>query len=126
MTEDITFIEDIIFSKMTKKEKSNIPQALNYTEIEISKLVIVPTNKKFEGYRVADFFAYTPKKGWWRPMSYDCFRIVGDYGNIDVRHNIIKGDFENGGVQVFGIVDEHHKAYMKYGGEVLVRRNIII
>lgn len=125
MKDEITYIEDSIFTKMSKKEKLGIPSAHNYDEIEITQLVLSPSNKKSNGYFVGDFFAYTPDKGWWRPMSYDCWQIVTDIDSpvtAKPRFTILKGDFENGGVQIFGFVDEHHKAYISYGGQITIRK----
>ena len=90
-------------------------------DVEITKLVLVPTREKSSGYGVGAFFAFTPNKGWWRPMNYDCWRVVPDlHTPARVRYSILKGDFEYGGVNIFGFLDEHHKAYMGYGGEVTI------
>jgi len=120
---EIKYIPELEFKKLTKKEKGKLPLNNNYDEVEISKLVIVPTNKKNSGYFLGDFFAFTPNKGWWRRMTYDCWSIVTDIQNpVTPRYTILKGDFENGGVQIFGFVDEHCKAYISYGGQITIRK----
>lgn len=126
MEKKTTYIEDSVFAKLTKKEKLAIPQSANFGEVEITKLVISPSNKKSNGYFVGNFFAYTPDKGWWRPMTYDCWQIVTDIDSSTTakpRYTILKGDFENGGVQIFDFVDEHHKAYISSGGRVIIRNS---
>ena len=124
MTEKEKYITDEKFTKMSKRQKMEMPMFFPSTskEIEISKLVIVPTNSKSSGYRVGSFFAYTPTKGWWRPMNYDCWQVVTDFESpAKPRHQILKGDFENGGVQIFSFMDEHHKAYMTSGGQIIIK-----
>lgn len=123
MNEGIEYVLDDVFKKMTKKQRLGIPQASFYDEIEIDRLVIVPSNRKSDGYFTGDFFAHSPVKGWWRPMGYDCWRITTEIDNpASLRYMVLKGDFENGGVQIFGFLDEYHKAYMNYGGEVVVKK----
>lgn len=122
-TVKIKYISDEVFEKMTKKQKAEIPSASMFDEIEIDRLVIVPTNRKMSGYFVGDFFAHTPEKGWWRPMTYDCWRVTTDIENpITPKYTLLKGDFENGGVQIFGFVDEFCKAFMSYGGEIKIKK----
>lgn len=124
MNKEITYIENEIFVKMTKKQKSEIPSVSFYNNHEINRLVIVPTNRKSSGYFLGDFFVYTEGKGWWRPMTYDCWKIVTDIENpASFRFQILQGDFENGGVQIFGFGSEHHKAYISYGGEIIIKNN---
>lgn len=126
MEKEITYVADNIFTKLTKKQKLEIPQVSHFGEVEINRLVIVPSNKKSDDYFLGDFFAYTEGKGWWRPMTYDCWQIVTDIDSPTTatpRFTILKGDFENGGVQIFGFVDEHHKAYISYGGQITIRKS---
>lgn len=119
----IEYVEDSVFVKMTKKQKLEMPEAWDYNDIEISKLVIVPSKRKSSGYFIGDFFAFSPEKGWWRPMTYDCWQINTDFeAPATPRFQILKGDFENGGVQIFGFMDEYHKAYMSYGGQIIIKK----
>jgi hypothetical protein len=122
---EITYIPDEEFTKLTKKQKLEIPQAYSFEESEIHKLVISPSNRKNDGYFLGDFFAFTEGKGWWRPTTYDCWSIVTDLENpANLRYTLLKGDFENGGVQIFYFLDEHHKAYISYGGQITIRRKL--
>ena len=120
---EINYIKDEDFIKLTKKQKLEISEYSNYDEVEISKLVIIPTNNKSGGYCLGQFFAYTENKGWWKPMSYDCWQINTEIDNPAViRYNILKGDFENGGLNIFSFIDEHHKAYISYGGQITIKK----
>lgn len=117
------YIKEEVFTKMTKKEKLGIDQHSNYDEIEIDKLVLVPMNTKNGGYFEGSFFAHTPNKGWWRPMTYDCWQISTEIDNpITPRYKILKGDFENGGVNIFGFADEHCRAFISYGGSIVIKK----
>lgn len=108
---------------MTKKQKLEMPQAAFFQDIEINRLVLIPSNRKSDGYFLGDFFAFSPEKGWFRPMTYDCWRITSDIDSPAIpRYMLLKGDFENGGVQIFGFLDERHKAYMNYGGEITIKK----
>lgn len=123
---EIKYIKDEVFRKMSKKEKLALePEHSFFNEVEISRLVIIPTNKKSSGYCMGDFFAYTEDKGWWKPQSYDCWQINTD---IEIparpRYMILKGDFENGGFNIFSFMDEYHKAYISYGGQITIKRKI--
>ena len=123
MENNIQYIEDSVFAKMTKKQKLEMPQAAFFQDIEINRLVLIPSNRKSDGYFLGDFFAFSPEKGWFRPMTYDCWRITSDIDSpATPRYMLLKGDFENGGVQIFGFLDEHHKAYMNYGGEITIKK----
>jgi len=123
MREIIQYTPDEVFTKMTKKQKLQLPEYSGFSEEEIDKIVIVPISRKMSGYCMGSFFAHTPKKGWWRPHSYDCWRITTEIENpVTPRYTLLQGDFENGGVQIFTLVDEHCTAYMRYGGEVIIKR----
>ena len=124
MDKEIQYVEDSVFAKMTKKQKFEMPEVWVSGEVEITRLVIIPSNRKSDGYLTGDFFALSPEEGWWRPTRYDCWRITSDLDSpATPRDSLLKGDFENGGVQIFGFVDEHHKAYMSYGGEIVIKKN---
>ena len=115
------YITDEIFSKMTKKEKQALPAVCGFGEIEIDKVVFIPTIKKMDGYALTDIFAHN-KEGWFKATTYDCFRIVVDMKNPSkFNYNLLQGDFENGGVQVFGFGGETHKAFISYGGNITIR-----
>jgi hypothetical protein len=123
MKREITYITDEDFEKLTKKQKLQLESNWNFTEEEISKLVLIPTNEKNDGYCLGHFFAYTKNKGWWKPTVYDCWQIVTDIENpATLRYQILKGDFENGGVQIFGFLDEFHQAYISYGGQIIIKK----
>lgn len=116
------YIQDSDFRKLTKKQKLAIPEYCTYDEEKIEKLVIVPINKKSSGYFLGSFFAYTPDKGWWRPMTYDSWSIRTEIENpAKIKYQILRGDFENGGMQIFCFIDEHHEAFMGYGGDIIIR-----
>lgn len=123
MNREIKYIDDVDFRKLTKKQKLELPEYSNYDDEKISKLVLVPRNQKNGGYFIGSFFAYTSGKGWWRPTNYDCWQIVTDIENpANIRYQILKGDFENGGVQIFGFADEHHEAFISYGGQITIKK----
>lgn len=124
MEDKITYIANDKFTKMTKRQKLEMPMFSPSMEgIEISKLVISPTSRKTGGYFIGDFFAFTPEKGWWRPMGYYCWQIVTDvYNPANLKYQILKGDFENGGVQIFGFADEYHQAFISYGGQITIKK----
>lgn len=123
---NIEYIKDEDFRKLSKKKKLSMQET--YTGIKhipIDKLVIIHTNKKSSGWSLGAFFAHTPEKGWWRSSNYDCFRINTDIENpIELRYQIIKADFEYGGLQIFGLADENHEAFLAYGGEVIIKKKI--
>ena len=119
---EIKYIPDKEFENMTKKQKLEIPEFCEYDEVKIDRLVISPANSKSDGYFTGNFFAHTPNKGWWRPMRYDCWKIVTDMENpITPRYQILRGDFENGGVHIFGFVDECCEAFIGYGGQITIK-----
>lgn len=121
---EIKYISEEDFTKLTKKQKLDLePNYTGMVGVEINRLVIIPTQKKSGDYCIGHFFAYTSGKGWWKSEPYDCFRIVTDYDYpAKPKYGIIKGDFENHGVQIFSFFDENHKAYLSYGGEVTIRK----
>ena len=118
------YITDEIFSKMTKKEKQAVPVDWNYyneDEIEICKVVFMPTREKMSEYVQADIFAQN-KDGWFKATTYDCWRIVVDMKNPSkFNYNLLQGDFENGGVQIFGFGGTEHTAFIGYGGNITIR-----
>jgi len=123
MTREIKYIADEVFTRMTKKQKFEIEQIGCFEEIEIDRLVITPMNSKSSGYFIGSFFAHTPNKGWWRSNNYDCWEIVTETHNpITPKFRILKGDFENGGFQIFGFGDEFCKAFISYGGRIIIKR----
>lgn len=121
---EIKYISDEEFSKLTKKEKLDIKPVYSHKEEEINQLVLIPTNRKMDGWCLGHFFAYTEGKGWWKPTVYDCWSITTDIDEPAVlKYKILKGDFENGGVNIFSFLDQFHKAYISYGGEIIIRKN---
>ena len=123
MKEEITYIPDTDFQKLSKKQKLQMPEFALFDEIEITRLVLIRTNRKFNGYSAGSFFAYTENKGWWRPMTYDCWSIVTEIDNpAKIRYTILRGDFENDGINIFTFVDEFHKAYISDGGTITIKR----
>lgn len=123
--EEIKYISDNDFKKLTKKQKLKLPEYSNFEEVEIKRLVMIPTNDTNDGYCLGQFFAYTENKGWWKPMRYDCWQInteIDTKRTATPRFQILKGDFENGGVQIFGFMDEYHTAYIRYGGEIIIKK----
>lgn len=120
---NINYIKDEDFKKLTKKQKLDLPDVLGFEEVEISRLVLIPTNKKSDGYKLGHFFAYTDNKGWWKPDIYDCWQITTEIRNpASLRYMILKGDFENDGVNIFTFIDEHHRAFISYGGNIIIRK----
>ena len=116
------YISDEDFHKLTKKQKLEFPTSANYGEREITRLVIIPTNKKKDGYKLGQFFAFTPDKGWWK-TTYDCFQIITEITDPAIlRYMILKGDFEDDGINIFTFIDEHHKAFISYGGQITIRK----
>lgn len=120
----IEYIKDDVFIKLTRKQKLQLNPVCDFGEVEINRLVVIPTSEKLGGdYKLGHFFAYTNGKGWWKPTVYDCWRVVTDIENpARLRYSILQGDFENGGLQIFKFVDEFHKAFISYGGEIIIRR----
>jgi len=86
------------FIKLNKKQKLNLPYFEEYAIKSPSMALFIPLTRKNDGYTMCAFFVQ--KDGnWYRMMDYDCFRFV-NYS--DGKHQtILKGDFENGGVQFF-------------------------
>ena len=123
--ETIKYTPDTIFRKLTKKQKLELPEFSPIEDIEITKLIIIPINKKLGGYHAGSFFAFTENKGWWRLMSYDCWQIHTEIDNpATPRYMILRGDFEYGGINIFTFVDEFHKAYISYGGTITIKKII--
>ena len=123
MKKEITYISDSDFKKLSKKQKLQLPEFEILDEIEITNLVLIRMNKKLNGYSTGSFFAYTEYKGWWRPMTHDCWSIVSEIDNpAKIRCTILRGDFENDGINIFTFVDEFHKAYISYGGTITIKR----
>ena len=122
---EIEYIKDSDFKKLTKKQKLALPEYSNYEEMEIDGLVIIPTNTKSDGYYLGQFFAHSKEKGWWKPMTYDCWKINTEIDNpATIRYNIMRGDFENGGFNIFTFVDEFHRAYISYGGQITIKKKV--
>jgi flavodoxin len=121
----IKYIKDEDFKNLTKKQKIELPEERDIVETEINKLVIIPTNKKNDGYKIGHFFAYTEGNGWWKPSIYDCWEIITDIKNpAKLRYTILRGDFENDGINIFEFIDEYHKAFISYGGKLIIRKNV--
>lgn len=120
---EIKYIDDKDFVNLTKKQKLELPIQYDFEEIEISKLLIIPTRKKMGGYKTGHFFALT-EKGWFKPYIYDCWQIVSEIQNpAQISYMILKGDFENDGINIFTFVDEHHKAYLSFSGQITIKKN---
>lgn len=118
------YISDEIFRKMTKNDRMKmgmfVPSMSNDTEVE--QLILIPTNKKNSGYHVGEFFARN-KYGWFRLMTYDCWRIFMSFEKQpNFKYQVLQGDFEYGGVNIFSIGDEHMRAFIRYGGEILIEK----
>ena len=123
MEKEIKYISDKKFREMTKKQKFNLPCSIpNLSEpIEIEQIILVPTNEKSDGYKLGAFFARN-NKGWFRAMTYDCWQINTDIENpAKFKFRILKGDFEYGGVNIFGLVSKYHKAFLDYGGQIIIK-----
>ena len=121
---DIKYIKNEDFIKLTKKQKLELPQQYDFNEVEITKLLIIPTSKKLYGYKTGHFFALT-KDGWFKTCIYDCWQINTDIENpAQLRYMILKGDFENDGFNIFTFIDEHHRAYLSFRGEgeIIIRK----
>lgn len=118
------YIIDAEFSKMKRSERMAMKQLYPKDDIEITRLVLVPTTRKSSGYCVGAFFAKT-KSGWCRLGDYDCWRIITDINNpVAIRYSLLRGDFENGGVCFFGFADENRdvKIVARCGGEIVVTK----
>lgn len=119
----IKYISDEEFENLTKKEKLNIEPVHLFKEEEINQLLLIPTNRKMGGWHLGHFFAHTEGKGWWKPTVYDCWSITTDITDPAIlKYTILRGDFENGGVQIFSFLDEFHKACISYGGNIIIRK----
>lgn len=81
------------FRKLTKKQKLDMPCVKNIEDYFCTRVVLIPTGKKMDGWSTGSCFIET-KAGWLSIGSHDCFRFTGDGITI-------KGDFEYGGVQFF-------------------------
>lgn len=128
MKEKIIYYGDNEFSKMNQKQKLSIPES--YIDIgsrvEIRKAVLIPTRRKMDGYGVGAFFVET-EQGWCRLMDYDCWRVVTDITNpVPVNYGLVRGDFEYGGICIFGFAGEsngkHTKVFAEYGGEIVIEK----
>ena len=119
---NIEYIKNEDFIKLTKKQKLDIKECYTFEEVEISRLVLIPTNKKSDGYKLGHFFALT-KNGWFKPAIYDCWQITTEIDNpAQVRYMILKGDFENDGINIFSFIDEFHTAFISYGGNIIIKK----
>ena len=119
---NIEYIKNEDFIKLTKKQKLDLKENYDFEDVEITKLLIIPTNKKWDGYKTGHFFALT-KDGWFKPCIYDCWQIVTEIDNpAQVRYMILKGDFENDGINIFTFIDEHHKAYLSFRGQITIKK----
>lgn len=114
------------FAKMKRSERMAMEQLYPKDDIEISRLVLIPTARKSGGFRIGAFFAET-SEGWCRLGDYDCWRIVTDITDpVDIRYTLVRGDFEYGGVCIFGFADEKEgrKIVAKYGGEIAITKRL--
>ena len=96
------YVTDEQFKKMTKKEKLEMETTYDY-DIEIQEAVYIPTAKKDDGWAVGAIFVYA-ENHWSKNQEYDCWKINNDmYNPIDLYKGtqIIGGDFEYGGIQIF-------------------------
>lgn len=119
---EIKYIAYEDFAKLTKKQKLEFPEEFYFEDVEIINLLMIPTHKKLGEYKAGHFFALT-NKGWFKPYIYDCWQIVSEIDNpAQIRYMILKGDFENDGINIFRFVDEHHKAYLSFRGEIIIKK----
>lgn len=117
---NIEYIKNEDFIKLTKKQKLDLKEDNSFEDVEITKLLLIPTSKKWDGYKTGHFFALT-KDGWFKPCIYDCWEIIMD-SPAQIRYMILKGDFENDGLNIFTFIDEYHKAYLSYGGRITIKK----
>lgn len=86
-------MENEQFIKLTKKEKLLLPYSEKEIIYNVQKVLFLPLKSKNDGYTMCAFFVESTGK-WFRLADYDCFRFM--YSGY-----MLKGDFENGGVQFF-------------------------
>ncbi len=118
--EEYKFVAEKDFRKMTKSQKLEMP-IFEDSMIEISKLLLIPISRKMDGYGMGAFFIDTTK-GWARLHDYDCWRINAD-DPIKIEHNLVRGDFEYGGVVIFGFAKEEKDIKIvaeSYGGGIVL------
>jgi hypothetical protein len=94
------------FIKLTKKEKLALPVCDVFRIANVEVALFIPVKTKNCGYSMNALFLKTQDK-WTRAPDYDCFRFIN--GN-----RMIKGDFEHGGMQFFGLGN----AVWEYGNEI--------
>lgn len=97
-------------------------QVHDSSEIEITKLLLLPIRSKMDGYGMSAFFVLT-KNGWARWHDYDCWDIRVEAGSpTEIKYNLVRGDFEYGGVVFFEFGNEDSKRpYISYGGIVTLK-----
>lgn len=118
--ENIIYTKNEDFVKYTKKQRLEMPQYDVFDRVEITRLLLIPLNKKYNGYGTGAFFVMNDN-GWFRAMDYDCFSIQTDIENPSkLKYTILRGDFEYNGINIFTLIDEHNKAYISYGGTITI------
>ncbi len=121
MNEKYSFVEDKDFRKMKKSEKLKMP-VFEGKDIEIEKLLLIPIRRKMDGYGMGAFFIKT-KIGWARLHDYDCWDVKTDISDQSIlRYNLVRGDFEYGGVVLFEFGDGRNVIATAggYGGSVVL------
>lgn len=83
------------FIKLTKKQKLALPTVDEFTLTKVNTALFIPVHHKNDGYSMSACFLKVADN-WVRVPDYDCFRFINS-------NRKIKGDFENGGVQFFGL-----------------------
>lgn len=83
------------FIKLTKKQKLALPTVDKFTIENVNTALFIPVRRKYDSYRMSACFLKVADS-WVRVPDYDCFRFINC-------NRVIKGDFENGGVQFFGL-----------------------
>lgn len=126
MNEKYSFVEEKDFKKMKKSEKLKIP-VFDGNDIEIEKLLLLPISRKNDGYGMGAFFVET-RRGWARLHDYNCWCVLTDISSpIPLRYNLVRGDFEYGGVVFFEFGDGRNVLAKAegYGGSVVLHRRSV-
>lgn len=81
------------FIKLKKSEKLMILPTDEYIK-DADTALFIPIRKKVYDYNACAFFVRKDDE-WYRLGDYDCFRFISRSVNM------LRGDFENGGIQFF-------------------------
>lgn len=106
------------FENLTKKEKLEMKPVCDDIN-DVKRAVFIPLREKNSGWSLCAFFVQDKQGKWFRKENYDCFRFMSD--NLQTMP-IVRGDFENHGVQFFLEECNGGTWCSRYGGELYFKQ----